>query len=254
MLNNLKKLATLALAASGVVVSGYAHADSKTYVVGTEAGYAPYEYLDEQGNIVGFDIDLINYLCKEAGITCTIKNQSFDALVPNLMYRKIDIAIAAMNVTPERAKQVAFTQEYLPASPYAYLVTKTNNYQGVNDFTAVGYQNGTLAAKYLQDKVKNVRAVGYDSYDTALLDLKSGRISALLADYQVAAKYVENNQGQYTLFGQPVSDPILGQGLAIAVNKNNKELLAKLNVALDKAKESGYLAQLQEKYNVTYAE
>lgn len=249
-----KKLAAFAVAASAVVFSGYAHADNKTYVVGTEAGYAPYEYLNDKGQIVGFDIDLINYICEQAGIKCEVKNQNFDALVPNLMYRKIDIAIAAMNITEERAKQVAFSNEYLPAAPYRYLVLKNSSYNDVSELKAVGYQNGTLAGKYLQEKTKGVRAVGYDNYDTALLDLKAGRVNALLADGQVVEKFAENNPDSYTLLPQLVNDPILGQGLAIAVNKNNTELLNKLNAALAKAQESGFIEQLKTKYGVSHAE
>ncbi|RIY34238.1 hypothetical protein CKF54_01215 [Psittacicella hinzii] len=254
MLHNLTKYAKVALASTIIALSSFAHADSKTYVVGTEAGYAPYEYLDSKGNIVGFDVDLIKYLCEQAGITCEIKNQAFDALVPDLIYRKIDIAIAAMNITPERSRQVAFTNEYLPAAPYRYLTVKNHNYQSVADLKSVGYQNGTLAGKYLQDKTPKTKAVGYASYDTAILDLKAGRINALLADGQVIQKYADDNAEHYTLFAEPVNDPILGQGLAIAVNKKNQDLLDKLNQALVKAQESGFLDSLKAKYGVTHAE
>ncbi|MFC6276781.1 transporter substrate-binding domain-containing protein [Psittacicella hinzii] len=249
------KFSVYALAAvtalSTLTTNAFANGD-KTYVVATEAGYAPYEYLDSKGHIVGFDIDLINYVCKHAGIKCKVENQGFDALIPNLKFKKVDIAIAAITVTPERAKQVAFSQEYLPGAGYSYLTLTNNNYASVNDLKAVGYQNGTLAGKYLSEKTK-AKTVTYDTYDTALLDLKAGRINALFADAAVVAKYAENDKN-YKVYGEAVVDPILGQGLAIAVHPKNKDLLAKINAALAEAKSSGFIEQLKAKYGVTHAE
>lgn len=247
-----KFFAVSLVGATVALTSGLAQADNKVYVVGTEAGYAPFEYLDASGKIVGFDIDLINYLCKEAGITCEVKNQSFDSLIPSVKFKKIDMTIAGLTVTAERAKQVAFTQEYLPGAGYTYVVLANKEYKDVSDLKAVAYQNGTLAGKYLTEKTK-LQPKAYESYDIALIDLKAGRVQALLADTAVAqdftAKYPE-----LAVYGRAVQDPVFGQGLAIAVHLKNDELLAKLNAAIAKAKESGFIDQLKAKYNVKFAE
>lgn len=78
----------------------------------TEATYAPFESIDANNNIVGFDIDLANAICKKLDANCTFTHQSFDSLIPSLKMRRFDALIAGIDITPERQKQVNFTDTY----------------------------------------------------------------------------------------------------------------------------------------------
>lgn len=243
-------LAVVSLACAGVATSVTpAYAADKPLLVGTEAGYAPFEYLDAKGNIVGFDIDLTNYICKDMKVTCEIKNQGFDSLIPGVKFKKLDFVIADINITPERAKQVAFSDEYLPGNnEHVFVVLNKNKNKAASTFKNVGYQNGTLAGRYLSQKMKSVKAKSYDTNDLALLELKAGRIDALLVNLEVGNSFVKDPN--YTILGKPINDEIFGGGPAIGVNKNNKELLAKINSAIAKAKADGTIAKLKAKYGI----
>ncbi|RIY33524.1 hypothetical protein CKF54_02635 [Psittacicella hinzii] len=249
----MKKLFALGLIAStffaGFTTSAFALDKNKTYVVGTEATYAPYEYLNEKGELVGFDIDLINYVCAQIGIKCTVENQAFDSLFSNLNFRKIDLVIAGVHPTEARLKVVAFSDEYLPKENNVYLVSKASGLTTVEQLKTVGTQAGTSQAKYLDEKTK-FKIVRYQTNDLALLDLKAKRIDAFLITEEIAKPLLEDSN-DFTVAGTPFSDPLFGlTGPAIGVNKKDKELLEAVNQALAQAKESGFIDSLKAKYKM----
>ena len=88
---------------------------AQTIRFATEASYPPFESIDANNKIVGFDVDLANALCKEIDATCTFTNQAFDSLIPSLKFRRIDAVMAGMDITPEREKQVLFSTPYFTA-------------------------------------------------------------------------------------------------------------------------------------------
>ncbi|RIY31918.1 hypothetical protein CJP74_06045 [Psittacicella melopsittaci] len=250
----MKKLFKLGLLAAsmGLFVANGASAaldKSKTYIVGTEATYAPYEYLNDKGQIEGFDIDLINYICQDIGITCKIENQAFDGLFSNLNFKKIDLVIAGVHPTEARLKVAAFSQEYLPKELNVYVTLKANNYTATTDLKTVGTQAGTSQAKYLDEKTK-FKVVKYQTNDLAFLDLKAKRIDAYILSQEVAKPLLASTP-EFTTVGEPISDPLFGlTGPAIAVHKQNKELLDAINASLEKAKNTGFIDQLKVKYNM----
>ena len=103
------KKVLLAVLLAGVTLSATA---AQTIRFATEASYPPFESIDANNKIVGFDVDLANALCKEIDATCTFSNQAFDSLIPSLKFRRIDAVMAGMDITPEREKQVLFTTPY----------------------------------------------------------------------------------------------------------------------------------------------
>lgn len=130
--------------------------------------------MDANNQMQGFDIDLANAICKQMKATCTFTNQSFDSLIPSLKFKRIDAVISGMDITPERQKQVAFTAPYYDNS--ALFIAEKGK---VADIAAlkgkrVGMQNGSTHQKYLQEKHPEITTVPYDSYQNAILDLKTG--------------------------------------------------------------------------------
>ncbi|PLM15448.1 arginine ABC transporter substrate-binding protein, partial [Klebsiella pneumoniae] len=131
---------------------------------GVSATYPPFESMDANNQIVGFDIDLAHALCKQMQAECTFTNHAFDSLIPALKFKKYDAVISGMDITPERSKQVAFTDPYYANS--ALVIAKKDAFHSFDDLKGkrIGMENGTTHQKYLQDKHPEVKTVAYDSY------------------------------------------------------------------------------------------
>lgn len=214
----------------------------------TEASYPPFEFVGADNNIQGFDIDLANALCKEIQANCTFINQEFDGLIPGLKFRRFDAVIAGMDITPERLKQVSFTKPYYDNS--AMFITNKGQITDINMLKgkSVGIQNGTTHQKYLSEKHPEIKTVAYSSYQNAILDLKSGRLSAVFGDTAVVNEWLVNEKELETIGDKITDADYFGTGLAIAVRQNNTELVDKLNGALDKVKADGTYQTIYNKW------
>ncbi len=213
-----------------------------------EASYAPFEYVDANNQIQGFDVDLANLLCKDIQATCTFSNQAFDSLIPSLKFRRIDAVISGMDITPDRQKQVSFTSPYYDNS--AIFIAVKGKFADVAALKGkrVGMQNGSTHQKYLLEKHPEITAVPYDSYQNAVLDLKNGRLDAVFGDTAVVNEWLKKDPNLSTI-GEKITDKdYFGEGLGIAVRQNNSELLNKLNGALAKAKQDGTYQTLYTKW------
>lgn len=221
---------------------------AQTIRFATEASYPPFETMDANNQIVGFDVDLANALCKEIEATCTFTNQSFDSLIPGLKFRRIDAAIAGMDITPEREKQVLFTKPYYDNS--ALFISVDGKYTGIDQLKGkkVGVQNGTTHQKFLTDKYPDIKVVSYDSYQNARLDMQNGRIDAVFGDTAVVTEWLKANN-KLAAVGDKVTDQdYFGTGLGIAVRQGNTELQQKFNNALDKVKQNGTYEAIYNKW------
>ncbi|ATA24307.1 arginine ABC transporter substrate-binding protein [Brenneria goodwinii] len=226
----------------------FSAAAADTIRFASSATYPPFESLDANNEIVGFDMDLAKALCKQMQATCTFTNQAFDSLIPALKFRRYDAVISGMDITPERSKQVAFTQPYYANS--AVVIAQKGKF---SDFAAmkgkrIGMENGTTHQKYMNDKHPEVQTVAYDSYQNAVLDLKNGRIDGVFGDTAVVNEWIKTNPTLATV-GEHVTDAeYFGTGLGIAVRPNDKALLEKLNTALDAIKADGTYKSINDKW------
>lgn len=217
-----------------------------------EATYPPFEYMDANGQIQGFDVAIAKALCKEMNATCTFTNQPFASLIPSLNLGKFDAIISAMGITAERQQEVAFSKPYY--QPSATFVAATGNHYSLNDVPGkiVGTQIGTTMAQYLQEKYNNtITLKTYGSIQDAYLDLTSGRVDLVLADTPIAMNWLKQNSNaaSYSIVGAPiVNSTYFGAGYGIAVRKDDPALLADLNQALAKIKANGTYAAIKKEY------
>lgn len=210
-----------------------------------EPSYPPFETTNEKGEIIGFDVDVANAICKEIQATCNFKSQSFDALIPSLKAKRFDAAISAMDITEARAKQVSFSNAYYDSTA-SYVALK-----GKADLASaktIGVQNGTTFQQYTAAETKQYNAKSYASLQDAILDLKNGRIDIIFGDTAVLSDMI-SKEPEIQFVGEKVTNKkYFGNGLGIAVNKSSKELLESLNKGLETVKANGEYQKIYDKW------
>ena len=218
--------------------------EQKTLIVGTEPTFPPFEFTENDKD-VGFDIDLAQAVCDKLGYKMEIKNLGFDALIPALKSGQIDLIAAGMDSTPERKKQVNFTDVYFK-SGYTIVVKKDNTditgYDNIAGKT-VGAQVGSKAADYAREHGANVKE--FDTNSQGWLELEAGTCDAVSIDTAVAMYYLKQG-GDAKL--KLVGDPITSRGVAMATSKDKPELRDKVNNALKELKADGTYAKLYKKW------
>lgn len=245
----MKKIMTIMIAMMMVLLTacGEKVEESNVIYVGTNAEYKPYEYL-ENGEIVGFDIDLMEEVGKSLGYEIEWTNMSFDGLLPALQSGKIDMIIAGMTPTEERKKAVDFTDIYY-SSGQAVLVNKETG-KGIATYDdlkgkVVGVQMGSMQEKIAGDlgasEIKR-----YNSFTGAVLDLNEDKLDYVIVGGAVAENYLATNPkiAQAMMIDMEGS----ADGSAIALKKGSSEMVAKLNSAITEIKSSGKYDELIVKY------
>ncbi|PWI34932.1 nickel transporter [Vibrio albus] len=245
----------LAAALAATAVTGAAQAkDWKTIRFGIEGAYPPFSKTEADGSLSGFDVDMANALCEELKAQCKIVPQDWDGIIPSLLARKYDAIIAAMDITEERKKKVDFTEKYAQI-PSKFITKKGSGLEitpeGLKD-QKIGVQRATTHDKYLTDTYgDSVDIVRYGSFDDAYLDLANGRIIGVLGDVSALEEGVINQAGgdAYEFVGPAFSDPKwFGEGMGIAVRKQDKDLKNKLSKAIKALRKSGKYQEISAKY------
>jgi arginine transport system substrate-binding protein len=213
-----------------------------------EATYAPFEYMDENNQIQGFDVDLANALCEEMKATCTFHNQAFDSLIPALKFKRYDAAISAMDITEARLQQVNFSDAYYDNSAAFISIEGKIADQAALEGKRIGVQNGSTHQSYLLEQLPGVTAVPYSSYQDAFIDMKNGRIDSVFGDTAVVAEWFKKEDNLTYVGEQVTNQEYFGNGFGIAVNKSNSELVAQLNTALAAVKANGEYDKIFNKY------
>lgn len=227
--------------ASAIAFATMSVSAQETITFAMEPSYAPFEMTNEKGEVIGFDVDIAKALCEELKATCQFKTQSFDSLIAGLKFKNFDAIISGMDITEARQKQVSFTDPYLENS-VSYVAVK-------GKFTPetaknVGVQNGTTFQQYLSKNAKQYNLKPYASLQSAVLDLRNGRIDMVFGDTPVLAEWLKTEKELDFVGDKVVDKAFFGNGYGIAVNKSNTALLEKLNKALATIKTNGKFEQI----------
>ena len=149
----MRKFTFLAMFAALALAAGTAAADMKKVTLGTEGAYPPFNWIDENGELQGFDIDIGNALCAAAKLDCTWAVQDWDGIIPGLLAKKYDAIIASMSITEERKKKVDFTGKYY-TTPAKFVRMKGSDIEISDEGLegkAVGVQRATIHENFLRD-------------------------------------------------------------------------------------------------------
>lgn len=243
------------IAAMALAVSQVHAAEIKEIRFGVELGYAPFETKAPNGDLQGFDIDLGNEMCKRIQAKCVWVESDFDGLIPSLKAKKIDAILSSMSITPQREKEIAFTNK-LYSTPAQLIAAKGQKLDATAASLAgkrVGVLQGSTAETYAHDQwqTKGVEVVVYQSQDLAYADLVSGRLDAAFQDSASASEaFLNKPQGEdYAFTGTQVNDPkYFGVGAGIGIRKDDAKLKDVLNGTLADMRKDGTYDKLAKKY------
>jgi len=232
----MKKLVTAA--ALLALTAGLAHA--QTIRMGTEGAYPPYNFINDAGEVDGFERELGDELCKRAELTCEWVTNEWDSIIPNLVSGNYDTIIAGMSITDERDKVIDFTQNYIPpaASAYVALSADADLKGGV-----VAAQTATIQAGYVAES--GATLLEYPTPDETVAAVRNGEADAVFADKDFLAPIVAESGGELVWAGQDVQ---IGGGIGVGVRESDTELKATFDKAIQSMKDDGSLNAMIKKW------
>jgi polar amino acid transport system substrate-binding protein len=228
----------LLMTAMLLAASGPAFAQD-TVRLGTEGAYPPYNFVNDAGEVAGFEREFGDELCKRAGLTCSWTTNDWDSIIPNLQSGNYDVIIAGMSITPERGEIVDFSQPYLQPTPSAYLALSKDV-----DLKSgpVAAQTSTIQAAFVAEN--GMQVVEFATPEETVAAVKNGEAVAVLADSDYLKPIADESGGQLVLLDKTES---IGGGVGMAFRKSDKELHDKFDAAIKSMKCDGTLDAMIQK-------
>ncbi|WP_225026655.1 transporter substrate-binding domain-containing protein [Xinfangfangia pollutisoli] len=201
--------------------------------LGTEGAYPPYNFINDAGEVSGFERELGDKLCEIAQLNCTWTTNDWDSIIPNLQSGNYDAIIAGMSITPEREAVIAFSQGYLPPSASAYLALSKDV-----DLKSgpVAAQTATIQAGFVAEN--GMTLVEYATPEETVAAVKNGEAVAVLADKDYLAPVAAESGGALVLLDK---EETIGGGIGMGFRKSDDALRAKFDAAIKSMKCDGSL-------------
>jgi lysine-arginine-ornithine-binding protein len=243
------------LAIAGIVIGFFLKPEQNVQVaksevpnplrIATEGAYPPFNGVDSNGKLVGFDVDIANALCEEMQANCVLVAQDWDGIIPALVADKYDAIIASMSITDERKLTIDFTNKYY--SNYLAVIAPKGGVSGVDNLNGktVGAQRSTVAAQWAEDNLMGKADVKlYDTQTAAYSDLETGRLDAMVSDIYPAMDWLKTNS-EFVLAGEKVD---INDQIGIGIRQNEEALKTAFNKALESIRTNGKYAAINAKY------
>jgi polar amino acid transport system substrate-binding protein len=207
--------------------------------MGTEGAYPPYNFINDNGDIDGFERELGDELCRRAELTCEWVTNDWDSIIPNLTSGNYDTIIAGMSITGERAQIIDFTQNYYPPTDSAYLALSDDaDIEG----GVIAAQTNTIQAGYIAES--GATLVEFATPDETIAAVRNGEADAVFADYDYLRPFAEED-ANLVLVGERVP---LGGGVGMGLRQGDDELRQKFDDAIGAMKVDGSLNDLLIKW------
>lgn len=223
-------------------------------VVGLQSGYPPFEYMNSQGEIVGFDIDMATKIAEKMNKSLVVKDMDFDGEILSLKQGKIDLIISGMNITPTRLRELTLIPYHGEAATHLSLVFWNEIPTGIHSFEdllafnqPISVEAGTLPEIFLNDYYPLIETKAFQGALAPLMDVKFHKSLATLVEPDVAS-YLEKKHSEAKVLTLPLPKEAVILGFGIGVKKENKELAEKVEKIVKELKESGELKALENKW------
>ncbi|WP_160108608.1 transporter substrate-binding domain-containing protein [Pseudomonas izuensis] len=232
-----RRLANWLTGAACLMLAGMSAAQAQPirFAVAAEP-YPPYTEKQANGEWKGFEVDLIHKLCSEMKADCEIKEVSWDGIIPSLLAKKIDVIFSSMSVTEEREKQIAFSKAYYdtPVAIVGPKGTTVAKYPDDLKGKTIGVQNSTVSASFLKAHYEKIADIKYyDTQDSANADMVAGRLDLMMADGTAMTAFMKSPDAENLAYLATVPyDPLFGKGVGAGIRKDDTELKAKLDKAI----------------------
>jgi polar amino acid transport system substrate-binding protein len=225
--------------AAFALTAGMSFAD--TVRMGTEGAYEPYNYINDDGELDGFEKHLGDELCKRAGLTCEWVINDWDTIIPNLVSDNYDTIIAGMSITDERDEVIDFTDPYTQPDPSAYMALSADlNLDGA----VIAAQTNTIQSGFVA--ASGGTLVEFATADETVAAVRSGEADAVLADRNYLLPIADADAGLVLLAQQEM----IGGGVGMGIRESDGELRAKFNAAIQSMKADGSLNTLIAEWGV----
>jgi octopine/nopaline transport system substrate-binding protein len=269
------RFAIVAAAALGMALTaGSAMAQAKKVKIATEGAYAPWNFVNAQGKLEGFELDLAADLCKRANFDCEVVAQDWDGIMPSLLAKKYDVIMAGMNITDKRLETINFTRPYA-GGPHGLLKMKSTKIDGLptgalnlvtNKAEAdkaieqlkvalkgkvIGVQVSTTNANFVNEFLKSVAEVReYKTTEQHDLDLAAGRIDVAFAAHTAFKATIDSSPAgkEMEIVGPAFTGGLLGRGVAVGVRKEDNDIREGFDKAIAAAITDGTIKRLTEKW------
>ena len=244
---------SLALAALLLAAPAAAQELPNPLRIATEGAYAPFNYLDDQGNVQGFEIDLARAMCDELGANCEFVVQDWDGIIPGLLAQKYDAIIASLYITDERRERIAFSDKYYQV-PARFVLPKSSTLEITPEDmkgAVVGTQRATSFERFMRDEYPNVDLRVYATMEEAYLDLRSGRVDAIMADVVAASEgFLKTPDGEGFEFRGPefAGAKWFGYGAGVGVRKEKAYIADAFSEAIAKVRTNGTYQKISDKW------
>lgn len=230
---------------SGVGINVQKILDSGMLTIGTDATYAPMEYLDESGKLVGYDVDLGSRIAQELGIETEFKNIAWDDLFQALVNGDVDMIIAGVSITEERKVLYDFSEPYLNAGQVIITQKTDTSIKATSDLAGkkIGVQSETTNEEEALRYTLPELVIGYKDFDLATKALVEGKVDAIFSDLTNAKSIISNN---YSL--KIASEPFTSDYYGIVIRKGEADLKEKVDTILNTLRQRGILTLLKQKW------
>lgn len=229
---------TLSLALAALAFTASAATAQQLVRIGTEGAYPPFNFLNEANELVGFEIDLGNEICRRANLTCEWVQTDWDTIIPNLVAGNYDVIMAGMNATPARAEVIAFADAYKRPDPSVYMALAGTD-ASVIESGVISAQSNTVQASMVAETAATL--IEFPTPDETIAAVRSGVADAVLADRDFLMTYMNDSAGEFEFIGTRMPP---GEGVSPGVRQSDTELRATLNAAIAEMKADGSLNAL----------
>ncbi|CQR70668.1 Cystine-binding periplasmic protein precursor [Sporomusa ovata DSM 2662] len=241
--------AMLVLLVAGMLVAGCGGADKKKIVVGLDDNFPPMGFRDDKNNIIGFDVDMAKEATKRMGVEVEFKPIDWNSKEAELSGKRVDVLWNGLTITEKRKENILFTNAYME-NRQIIVVAANSPIKTKADLAGkvVGTQEGSSSIEAIEkdaDALKSFKELKkFGDNVAALMDLKTGRLDAVVVDEIVGRYYIAKKPGEYTILKDNFGSEEYGVGL----RKEDKELLGKLQKALDEMKKDGTSAKISQQW------